>query len=82
MVKDKHKSFVTCLKTTPMGLLNFFARLLGLGRRFNGTPEQFLAMTQYIAAKNNPNYTRQELLQWGETFQKIMNVKLAPYQNF
>lgn len=65
-----------------MGLLNFIAKLLGLGRRFNGTPEQYLAMAQYIAAKNNPNYTRQELLQWGETFQKIMNVKLAPYQNF
>jgi hypothetical protein len=65
-----------------MGLLNFFARLLGLGGRFNGTPEQYLAMAQYIAAKNNPNYTCQELLQWGETFQKIMNVKLSPYQNF
>lgn len=65
-----------------MGLLNFFAKLLGLGRRFNGTPEQFLAMAQYIAAKNNPNYSKAELLQWGETFQKVMNVKLAPYADF
>ena len=69
-------------KTLPMGLLNFFAKLLGLGRRFNGTPEQFLAMAHYIAAKNDSNYTRQELLQWGETFQKVMEVKLAPYQDF
>lgn len=39
-------------------------------------------MAQYIAAKNNPNYSKEELLQWGETFQKVMNVKLAPYADF
>lgn len=57
-------------------------KLLGPGRRFKGTPEQFLAMAQYIAVKNNPDYTPAELLQWGETFQKVMNVRLAPYVDF
>ncbi|EHQ29706.1 hypothetical protein [Mucilaginibacter paludis] len=65
-----------------MGFLSFIAKLLGLGRRWNGTPEQYLAMVMYMAKKNNPDYTVQELWQWGETMQKVMNVKLAPYKDF
>ncbi|MEO3402890.1 hypothetical protein AAFN85_03245 [Mucilaginibacter sp. CAU 1740] len=65
-----------------MGFLSFLSKLLGLGRRFSGTPEQYLAMVRYIAAKNNPAYTQDKLLHWGETFQKIMNVKLAHYADF
>ncbi|QEM05012.1 hypothetical protein DIU31_016360 [Mucilaginibacter rubeus] len=65
-----------------MGLLNFFAKLLGLGRRFSGTPEQYLAMVQYMAEKNNPDYSKEELLQWGEVMQKVMKVNLQPYQDF
>lgn len=65
-----------------MGLLSFVSRILGLGRRWNGTPEQYLAMVQYMARKNNPNYTLKEFLQWGEVMQKVMKVNLTPYQNF
>jgi len=55
---------------------------MGLGRRWNGTPEQYLAMVQYMARKNNPNYGLQEFLQWGEVMQKVMKVKLDPYRDF
>ena len=65
-----------------MGFLSFIGRLLGLGRRWNGTPEQYLAMVQYMARKNNPQYTLQEFLQWGEVMQKVMKVKLYPYTSF
>lgn len=65
-----------------MGLLNFFARLLGLGRRFSGTPEQYLAMVRYMAKKNNPDYSKEELLQWGAVMQKVMKVNLQPFQDF
>ena len=65
-----------------MGLFNFFAKLLGLGRRFSGTPEQYLAMVQYMAGQNNANYTHSELLQWGEVMQKVMKVNLQPYRDF
>jgi hypothetical protein len=65
-----------------MGFLSFISRLLGLGRRWNGTPEQYLAMVQYMARKNNPEYGLSEFLQWGEVMQKVMKVKLAPYSNF
>jgi len=65
-----------------MGFLSFISRLLGLGRRWNGSPEQYLAMVQYMAKKNNPNYNLQEFLQWGEVMQKVMKVNLAPYKDF
>lgn len=65
-----------------MALLAFLARLLGIGRRWNGTLEQYLAMIQYMAKKNNPNYTLQEFLQWGEVMQKVMKVNLSPYRDF
>lgn len=38
-----------------MGFLAFIGKLLGLGRRFSGTPEQYLAMVQYMAKKNCPD---------------------------
>ena len=53
-----------------MGILSFISKLLGLGRRWNGTPEQYLAMVQYMAKKNNPNYDLKEFLQWGESCKK------------
>ncbi len=65
-----------------MGFLSFISRLLGLGRRWNGSPEQYLAMVQYMAKKNNPNYNLQEFLQWGEVMQKVMKVNLTPYKDF
>jgi hypothetical protein len=65
-----------------MGFLSFIGKMLGLGRRFSGTPEQYLAMVQYMARKNNPDYSKQELLQWGEVMQKVMKVNLHPYQDF
>jgi hypothetical protein len=65
-----------------MGFLSFIGKLLGLGRRFSGTPEQYLAMVQYMAEKNNPQYSKEELLQWGEVMQKVMKVNLRPYQDF
>lgn len=65
-----------------MGFLSFISKLLGLRRRFSGTPEQYLAMVQYMAKKNNPDYSMEELLQWGEVMQKVMKVNLQPYQDF
>jgi hypothetical protein len=50
--------------------------------RWNGSPEQYLAMVQYMAQKNNPQYDLREFLQWGEVMQKVMIVKLAPYNDF
>lgn len=65
-----------------MGFLSFISRLLGIGRQWNGSPEQYLAMVQYMAKKNNPNYNLQEFLQWGEVMQKVMKVDLKPYEDF
>jgi hypothetical protein len=65
-----------------MGFLSFISKLIGLGRRWRGTPEQYLAMVQYMAHKNNPEYGAEELLQWGEVMQKVMKVNLKPYQDF
>ncbi|MDB4926609.1 hypothetical protein [Mucilaginibacter sp.] len=65
-----------------MGFLSFIGKWLGLGRRFSGTPEQYLAMVQYIAKKNNPEYSKDELLQWGDVMQKAMKVNLQPYGDF
>lgn len=65
-----------------MGFLSFISKLLGLGRRFSGTPEQYLAMVQYMAQKNNPDYSMEELLQWGEVMHKVMNVNLHPFRDF
>jgi len=41
-----------------------------------------LAMVQYMAKKNNPDYSMEELLQWGEVMQKVMKVNLQPYHDF
>lgn len=65
-----------------MGFLSFISKLLGLGPRFSGTPEQYLAMVQYMAKKNYPEYSNEELLQWGEVMQKVMKVNLQPYHGF
>jgi hypothetical protein len=65
-----------------MGFVSFISKLLGFGRRWSGTPEQYLAMVQYMAKKNNPEYSKEELLQWGEVMQKVMKVNLHPYQDF
>ena len=65
-----------------MGLVSFIGKLFGFGRRFNSTPEQYLAMVQYMANKHNPEYSKEELLQWGEVMQKVMKVNLKPYQDF
>ena len=65
-----------------MGFLTWIVKLLGLGRRFTGTPEQYLAMVQYMAKKNNPEYSKEELLQWGEVMQNVMKVSLQPYHDF
>ena len=64
------------------GISVFMSKLLGLGRKFGGTPEQYLAMVQYMAKKNNPDYSIEELLQWGEVMQKVMKVNLQPYHDF
>ncbi|SEN02564.1 hypothetical protein SAMN05192574_102218 [Mucilaginibacter gossypiicola] len=65
-----------------MGFFSFISKLLGIGRHWNGSPEQYLAMVQYMAKKNNPNFTLQEFLQWGEVMQKVMKVNLKPYKDF
>jgi hypothetical protein len=65
-----------------MGFLSFVSKVFALGRRFSGTPEQYLAMMQYMAKKNNPDYSKEELLQWGEVMQRVMKVNLQPYQDF
>lgn len=65
-----------------MGILSLLNKLFGLGRRFSGTPEQYLAMVQYMAKKNNPDYSMEELLQWGAVMHKVMKVNLQPYHDF
>lgn len=65
-----------------MGFLSFISKVLGLGRRWSGSPEQYLAMVQYMAKKNNPEYSNEELLQWGEVMQRVMKVNLKPYRGF
>jgi hypothetical protein len=65
-----------------MGFLSFILKLTGFGPRWNGTPEQYLAMVQYMAHKNNPQYDAKELLQWGEVMQKVMKVNLKPFHDF
>jgi hypothetical protein len=65
-----------------MGLVNFLSKLFRIKPGFNGKPEQYLAMVQYMAKKNNAEYSKEELLQWGEVMQKVMKVNLQPYQDF
>src|ERR1700733_1728084 len=65
-----------------MGFISFITKLLGLGRRYNGTPEQYLGMVHYMAKKNNPDYSNEELLQWDEVMQKVIKVNLSLYRNF
>lgn len=42
----------------------------------------FLAMAMDMQARNNPVYSVQEVMQWGEVLQKVINVKLSPYKDF
>lgn len=65
-----------------MGILSFFSKLFGARRTWNGTPEMFLAMVLYMQKKNNPVYSQQEVLQWGDVLQKVIKVKLAPFADF
>ncbi|MGJ1264825.1 hypothetical protein [Sphingobacterium spiritivorum] len=43
-----------------MGLLSFFSKLFGARRKWNGTPEMFLAMVMFMQKKNNPEYVKHE----------------------
>lgn len=65
-----------------MGFLSFILRTLKLKPSWKGTPEMFLAMALDMQARNNPTYSLQEVMQWGEVLQKIMSVKLSPYKDF
>jgi len=61
-----------------MGFLSFISKVLGLGRRFSGTPEQYLAMVQYMSKNNNPEYSVEELTRVCKVMQKVMKVNLQP----
>jgi hypothetical protein len=65
-----------------MGILSFFSKLFGAKRTWNGSPEKFLAMVLFMKKKNNPVYSEQEVLQWGEILQKVIQVNLSPYVDF
>jgi hypothetical protein len=64
-----------------MGLLTILNRLIPKPR-FNGTPEMFLALVMEMQAQNNKEYSKQEIFQWGEVMQKMIRVKLDPYEDF
>ena len=63
-----------------MGLKKLLGRLLR--PKWNGTPEMFLAVVMEMQLRNDGEYNERALLQWGEMLQKIMRVKLHPYQDF
>lgn len=42
----------------------------------------FLAFVLDMQHRNNPVYSLNEVLQWGEVMQKVISVKLAPFKNF
>ncbi|MGJ1265347.1 hypothetical protein [Sphingobacterium spiritivorum] len=65
-----------------MRLLSFFSKLFGSKRTWSGTPEMFLAMVMFMQKKNNPEYAKHEVLQWGEVLQKVIKVSLSPYKDF
>jgi hypothetical protein len=63
-------------------MIGLLKRLFSKQPRWNGTPETFLAMVIEMQAMNNPEYSRQEVLQLGEIMQKVVYVDLSPYKNF
>ncbi|MGO1650064.1 MAG: hypothetical protein ACTHXT_12005 [Sphingobacterium sp.] len=65
-----------------MGLLSFFSKLFRAKRKWNETLEMFLAMVMFMQSKNNPVYSKHEVLQWGEVLQKVIMVNLSPYKDF
>jgi len=65
-----------------MSFLSFIIRALKLKPSWNGTPEMFLALVLDMQHRNNPVYSLNEVLQWGEVMQKVISVKLAPFKNF
>jgi len=65
-----------------MGFLSFIMRAFKLKPSWNGTPEMFLALVLDMQHRNNPVYSLNEVLQWGEVMQKVVSVKLAPFKNF
>lgn len=42
----------------------------------------FLAFVLDMQHRNNPVYSVNEVLRWGEVMQKVIRVKLAPFKNF
>lgn len=65
-----------------MGVLSFFSKLFKFKPVWNGTPEMFLAMVMEMQSRNNKDFSKQEVLQWGEVMQKVIKIDLAPYNNF
>lgn len=65
-----------------MSFLSFIMRAFRLRPSWNGTPEMFLALVLDMQHRNNPVYSINEVLQWGEVMQKVISVKLAPFKNF
>jgi hypothetical protein len=65
-----------------MNFLSFIMRVFKLKPSWNGTPEMFLAFVLDMQRRNNPVYSLNEVLQWGEVMQKVISVKLAPFKNF
>lgn len=66
-----------------MGLTSFFSNILSGGpSSWGGTPEMFLAMVLHFQKRNNPLYSKSEVLRWADVLQKLIKVKLSPYKDF
>ncbi|WP_158828964.1 hypothetical protein [Mucilaginibacter lacusdianchii] len=65
-----------------MRFFQLLLRLFGFKPRWNGTPEMFLAMVLEMQSRNNKEFSVQEVLQWGEVMQKVIQVDLKPYRSF
>ncbi|WP_431199626.1 hypothetical protein ACQ86K_01160 [Mucilaginibacter sp. P19] len=65
-----------------MSFLSFIMRAFKLKPSWNGTPEMFLALVLDMQHRNNPVYSLNEVLQWGEVMQKVISVKLDPFKSF
>lgn len=63
-----------------MGLKELLGRLLR--PKWAGAPEMFLAAVMEMSLRNNPDYSTRELLQLGETMQKLVRIDLSPYRDF
>lgn len=64
-----------------MGIRSFFNNYFSKPR-WDGGPEKFLAFVLFLQKENNPNYSRDEVLQWSEILQKTIKVNLGPYRDF